>query len=73
MWASAQGKAAAAAAASRIVGIRVITPSRTKADEDVPMQSGVSYTQFRGWKFDLPISPGDLWNNVTEKAGKLKK
>lgn len=71
MWASAQGKTAAVA--SRIVGIRVITPSRTNADEDVQMQSGVSYTQFRGWKFDLPISPGDLWNNVTEKAGKLKK
>lgn len=71
MWASAQGKTAAVA--SRIVGIRVITPSRTKADDDVQMQSGVSYTQFRGWKFDLPISPGDLWNNVTERAGKLKK
>lgn len=71
MWASAQGKTAAVA--SRIVGIRVITPSRTKADEDVQMQSGVSYTQFRGRKFDLPISPGDLWNNASEKAGKLKK
>lgn len=71
MWASAQGKTAAVA--PRIVGIRVITPSRTETDEDVQMQSGVSYTQFRGWKFDLPISPGDLWNNATEKAGKLKK
>lgn len=52
MWASAQGKTGAV-----VTCIRVITPSRTKVDKDVEMQSGVSYSQFRGWKFDLPFFP----------------
>lgn len=36
------------------------------------MQSGLSYAQIKGYKYDLSISRGDMVEDKTEEARKLK-